>query len=173
MIVYFCKSGPSLFCANHKLLHNTSNKGKILPYNTAIAPYTYEIHITLFRPVFVSSFTLAGIILYVFTPLGWIWRFRKSYLYDALLFCWLILHGTRTCRVNKLLVFCTVFYFMYIFFQVTSYRYKYKYKYMRNSDFLYKLKILFFYSCIFWSDRVVKNDGRRAFIWSHHHLIRL
>ena len=44
------KIARKLFLPNHNLLHNTSNKGKVLPYTTTITPYWYETHIILSRP---------------------------------------------------------------------------------------------------------------------------
>ena len=64
------KIARTLFLSDHNLLHNTSNKGKILPYNMTITPYRYETHIILSRPVFVSSFVLATSFLCIFTPFG-------------------------------------------------------------------------------------------------------
>ena len=76
--VRLLKSTIKLILPDHNLLHNTSNKGKVLPYNTTITPYRYETHIILFRPLFVSSFALATPLLCIFTPLGLIWRFPKT-----------------------------------------------------------------------------------------------
>ena len=39
-----------IFLSDHNLLHNTSNKGKIIPYNMTITPYRCETHIILSRP---------------------------------------------------------------------------------------------------------------------------
>ena len=78
MIVYFCKSWLKKKCANYYLLHNTSNKGegevaKMTKINKFMPNMQY-----MFRPIFVSSFSMAGLFLCVIGPIGWFWRFPKT-----------------------------------------------------------------------------------------------
>ena len=94
--------------------HNTSNKGKILLYNTTITPYRYETHRILSRPIFVSSFTLITCFWWIFTPFGTFRWFLQRELFDVPLFS---LQFSAYVFFSR---WCFVLYSTYVFFQVKT-----------------------------------------------------
>ena len=134
MLVPNSKLGPSFILREHNSLHITIIKGKIPLYNTTITPYRYNLHIILFRPDFVSSFTLAGPFWGDSGPFGPFWCFPQTDHFDAPLFFARYAYFPRKSVVGVFYCICT---YASVPAQITG---------QNNTrnwlDFLYKLKIL-------------------------------